>query len=216
MIPSQMPELIDRFNAVAGPYLCYFPAASCIEQSRILVEVLQALDVKKSEAIETAMKVHCDQLNLAYVTGVDAEERARGKAAAGNWVDRTSPDREPGKDCGHVVVAAAIDGDNFLIDPTLGQASIPDRGLIIPRCVMPIGPLDAWPEPGCEITAGMDLADGKQIEVTWQVRDTRRFESTEAWEPSHLWALIGRLVREMKWAATVAERIARGGGGAAS
>jgi hypothetical protein len=207
MSDPHFPELIGRFNTVAGPYLSYFPAASCIEQSRILLEVLRALDVR-SEAIETAMKVHCRELNLAYVTGADAEGRARGKAAAGFWIDRTTPEAEG---YGHVVVAAAIDGGTFLIDPTIGQASIPDRGLIIPRVVMPVGPLEQWPTPGCEITAGMDLDDGKLIEVTWLIRDTRHFESTEAWEPSHLWALIGRLVREMKWATTVEERIARGG-----
>jgi hypothetical protein len=202
-----MSELIVRFNAVARPYLNLFPAATCIEQSRILVEVLHALDVE-SQAIETAMKVHCPELNLAYVTGADAEERARGKAKAGEWVDRTTPEAEG---YGHVVVAAVLDGDKFLIEPTLAQASMPDRGLNIPRAVIPIGPLSQWPEPGCQIEAGFDLDDGKKIDVTWLIRDTRMFESTPAWEPSHLWPLIGRIVREMRWAATVADRIAKGG-----
>ena len=205
MIPPQIPELIDRFNAVAGPYLCYFPAASCIEQSRILVEVLQALDVK-AEAVGTAMTVLCPALNVAYVTGVTAEERARGKAAAGEWVDRPSRDGKAGEDCGHVVVVAVIDCEHFLIDPTIGQASMPERGVVIPRYAMPIGPLSQRPEPGCELVAGLDLGDGKSIEVTWLLREARTFEATPAWEPSHLWPLIGRVVREMKWAATVAAR----------
>jgi len=83
--------------------------------------------------------------------------------------------------------------------------------LNIPRTVLPIGPLSQWPKPGCEIVAGLDLDDGKKIDVTWRIRDTRMFEKTEAWEPSHLWNIIGRIVREMKWAATVADRIAKGG-----
>jgi hypothetical protein len=208
MIPPQIPELIDRFNAVAGPYLEFFPAASCIEQSRILVEVLHALDVK-AEAVGTAMTVLCPALNVAYLTGVNAEERARGKAIAGEWIDRPASNGTAGEDCGHVVVLALIDDDNFLVDPTIGQASMPERGVVIPRLAMPIGPLAVWPGPGCELVAGLDLDDGKSVEVTWQLRETRAFESTPAWEPSHLWPLIGRLVREMNWEAAVAAR--RGG-----
>lgn len=207
-----MPELIDRFNAVASPYLDLFPAATCIEQSRILIEVLCELGIC-AEPIETAMKVHCPELNLAYVAGADAEERERGKAVAGEWIDRTTPAHEG---YGHLVVAALVNGENFLLDPTMAQASMPEPGMAIPRGVLPIGPLSQWPAPGSQIDAGLDLADGKRIAVTWLIRDTRKFESTPAWEPSHLWPIIHVIVREMKWAAIVAEAglAARRAGGA--
>ena len=197
-----MPELIDRFNRVARPYLQLFVPATCIEQSRILVEVLPEFGAR-TEAVATSMMVKCPELNLAYVAGADAEERARGKQLAGEWEDRTTP---TGEGYGHVVVAAEIAGQSYLIDATMAQASMPDRGMCIPRFVIAIGPLLQHPGPGSQIDAGLLLDGGRSIDATWVVKDTRNFERTPGWEPSHLWPLIHRIVREMKWAASVDRR----------
>ena len=199
-----MAELLDRLSAVARPYLDIFPAATCIEQSRIVVEVLKRLDVANARAIETTLSVHCPELKFLYLAGATAEDRARGKRAVGgnNWIDHTTPEHEGH---GHVVVLAYVEEGRYLIDATLAQASAPDRGMTIPRCVIPVGPLCEWPETGGQIVAGFDMEDGKKVEITWTFRDTRMFESTEAWEPSHLWNIINRIAREMKWAA-VGER----------
>lgn len=197
-----MPELVDRFNWVAQPYLKRFPLASCIEQSRILVEVLPEFGAKV-EAIEATMIVRCGPLNLAYISGADPEERARGKAIAGTFLDRTTPE---GEGYGHVVVAAEIAGRPYLLDPTMSQASMPDRDFLIPRGVLAIGPLSQRPAPDCQIEAGFVLDDGKEVTTTWNIKETRNFERTQAWEPSHLWSLIHHIIREMEWAASVETR----------
>jgi hypothetical protein len=59
------------------------------------------------------------------------------------------------------------------------------------------------------IEAGLILNSGINLDVQWTLTGRRDFESTEAWEPSHLWPLIHRIRREMKWAEIV-ERKARG------
>ena len=195
-------ELIDRFNRVAQPYLQVFKPNTCIEQTRILAECLREFGVPV-EPIETTLFVHCPKLNLAYVSGATAEERARGKAVAGCWIDCTTTE---GEGYGHVLAVAEIGSQFYLIDPTLAQASQPNHGPVIPVCCVQIGPVARRPEPCCQIEAGFELNDGNEIAVLWRLNGTRRFEQTPAWEPSHLWPLIHRIVREMKWAATVETR----------
>lgn len=198
-----MPELIDRFNWVARPYLGLFAPATCIEQSRILVEVLPEFGAK-AEALECSLKVDCPALRLVYIAGATAQDRARGKAKVDDWIDLGT--RGDDADQIHVAVAAEIAGQFFLLDPTFSQASMPDRGLTIPRHVLAVGPLSQRPAPGTMIDAGLVLDGGTHIKASWIMRESRDFERTPAWEPSHLWPLIHRLVREMNWAACVEGR----------
>lgn len=197
-----MPELIDRFNWVAKPYLELFAPSTCIEQSRILVEVLPQFGAKV-QAMQCTLTVDCPALKLMYVAGASAADRARGKAICHNFLEGGS---DPHADQIHVAVAAEIAGQPYLVDPTFSQASMPDRGLLIPRGVLAVGPLSAMPAPGKQIDAGLALDDGKRVDATWFITDSRAFERTPAWEPSHLWRLIHRIVREMKWAVSVEAR----------
>ncbi len=198
-----MKELIDRFLMCWKPFASLFPANSCIEQTRILYECLHE-DVLVNP-VETRLVVRCGDLSLAYMAGSTAAEREQALAnkPAGEVIDMHRPGSP---DMGHVV---AIVGGAWLVDLTLSQASMPERGLTIERQGIAAGPLAWTPDAGSVIEAGLVLNSGFNIDVQWMLTGRRDFEQTPAWEPSHLWPLIHRLRREMKWAEVVDKAMRR-------
>lgn len=129
------------------------------------------------------------------------EDRARGKDAAKEWVDTTAKGYD-----GHVVAVVDDGTEAFIVDSTLAQATRPDRGLVIPACIMKVGPCPRRAEPGCQLEASFLLDDDTDLKVTYVFKETRDFESAPGWEPSHLWPIIHRIVREMRWAQTIERR----------
>lgn len=196
-----MKALIDRFLPHWMRFQHLFPAISCIEQTRILYECLR--DQVPVKPVETRLIVRCDELSLAYIGGSTAAQRAETfrHKPADEIVDRHTPGAA---DVGHVV---AIVGGAWLVDLTLAQAAMPEKGLAIERQGLAVGPLPTSPEEGSQIEAGVILNSGIELKIEWTLTGRRDFERTEAWEPSHLWPLIHRIRREMKWAEVVARTV---------
>ncbi len=105
----------------------------------------------------------------------------------------------------HVVALIEIEGEYFLTDAALSQASVHDRGLVIERNVQTVGPLPVRLRADHVVAATGHLKNGLEVKVSWRVKGTRSFETTPAWEPSHLWLLIRQIVREMERAESVAD-----------
>ena len=194
---------LDAFEAAARPYLEPFPLATCIEQTRILRDCLAHFGVTLTP-VSTTLQVTCHDLDLTFLAGLSDEQRTHVQATAHNFVRRSTSDGSEGYN-GHVV--GVIDGE-FLVDPTLSQASAPDRGLVIPRefVRLPLG--------GRRITPGKTILDvtfrldnvflpfntepGLSIEVKWITRTDTSFTGHPAWEPSHLKPLINRIILDMQ------------------
>lgn len=192
-----MKDVIDRFLWCWHGYAELFPANSCIEATRIFLECMP--EEARVETVETRLVVLCDQLKLAYVGGSTEAERAQAFAnkPADEIIDMHTPGRD---DVGHVV--AIVDG-LWLVDLTVSQAAMPEKGLVIERTGLAVGPLPQPPEEGTEIVAGVTLDTGLNLDITWTLTGRRDFERTEAWEPSHLWPLIHRIRREILWTQAV-------------
>lgn len=186
-----MPELIARFDRVARKYLDCFAPNTCFEQVRILIECLRAFRVA-ADPVSCGLVVECREFDLAYVSGLTPELMAQAKATSKLWTDLAHPN---GHQYGYLVADADLGGNHYLLDLTLFQAN--HRGLRIPRETVAV-PVGRRINPGMDISAGMRLDNGTELNVRWIVSDSRAFEEVPGWEPSHLWPLIHRIVREMK------------------
>ncbi len=188
-----MKDTIDNFCWNAEPYLTGIRSVStCIEQCRLLLECLRRFGVEV-QVVQSILIVECKALRLAYISGGGATERAL--CVRKGRIEQATSEHE-GR--GHVIAFVRESGRLYIIDPSISQASMPDYGMVIPDELFVHGPLKTSPQVGSEIFAGLTLAGGLALEARWIITASRAFESTPAWEPSHLRPLINSIVREMR------------------
>ena len=187
-------RLLNLYTQVARPYLDVFPPATCIEQTRVLVEVLRRFNIS-ADGLGVKLVVTYPAGDYQFVSGLDTEDRERGRAVAKAWLERPNSN---GEVIGGRHVVALVER-LWMIDSTLHQASQPSFGLSIPADVYTI-PFDApladdhWPV----IDAKYTLDEGDEFSVQWIATPTREWEKSDAWEPSHLWPAIDRIEAEMR------------------
>ena len=189
--------LLDLYETCARPWLNQiFKPNTCIEQTRVLLEVIQRFGVR-AEAVGTKLIVKCEAREYCFISGLDADELHSAMNTAkrfilhGNDHDATLNRRH---------VCALVD-QRFLADSTLHQASSEQFGVKIPAAITVIGPL-AFPSDhratGSDVTAEYALDDGARLAARWITTPDRDWLDDPAWEPSHLWRLIDRIERDMR------------------
>lgn len=191
LTPEQALKLYAR---VARPVLdkCFKPS-TCIEQSRVLIEVLARFNIE-AEALGTKLLVACKEKQYQFLSGLDDEELQRAKLKASSYEVRAdSFSSEWGR---HVVV---IVDKMILVDSTLAQASSQEHGFHLNADLYTVQFPHVLPEdevPDLEIECSGD--DGTKFSVRWVGTDDSDWEQTEAWEPSHLWPLIDLIEMKMR------------------
>jgi hypothetical protein len=128
-----------------------------------------------ARAQNTIFKCCCPSIALTYIAGADDRVKRRYLTKAKELKIGT-PYGLQGF-AGHVVVIAG----GWLLDPTFDQASVPNRGLVIPAQVLAL-PL----EPQCDltrihVTGNVVLANGLQLDVEYASLPDRGFMKTPAW-----------------------------------
>lgn len=188
-------ELLDLYEQCARPYLdAIFQPATCIEQTRVLLEVMGRFGVEaKSTGVVLLMK--CPAKEIQYATGLDAEELWQARRVVKAPITDRANNR--GEVCGGRHVVALVDHGKFLVDPTWYQASIPEVDFYLEPeiLVVPV------PEPMEDLgTVKMEIMndDGLSFQLEYYGRPERDWEHDEGWEPSHLMELIGFIERDMR------------------
>ena len=185
---------LELFERVARKPLDTLDANTCIEQSRILIEVLRRFGIA-AEPLSTKFFLVCKQCEFQFFSSGDPVDHENAKRVAKGYEYRNN--HRPDADFGyHIVVLVER---RLVVDLTTAQASVPDYGFIL-RPEMVILPLpkrvgeDMLPD--IEVEAHND--DGIPFTARWiGVRD-ESFRSTPAWEPSHLWPLIDIFEAQMR------------------
>jgi hypothetical protein len=175
-------EIVRAFAITARPIILkYFPPACCVAASRITVECLRRFGIR-SEATQVKFVVHVKALNMAYVAGLDEDEREKARLKASDWIDRV-PDNLVAPWNGHVVVVTKK-MPSFLIDPSFDQAVMP--GVRIPPYIL-AAPLGRAIRP-CDVGADLQLKtdDGLTLDVRYVPSSDRSFLDTPAWDRDHI------------------------------
>jgi hypothetical protein len=186
--------LLGLYEAVARRYLNYLEPNTCVEQTRILIEVLRKFGVE-AEAFGVVLVVKCPSKGFQFVAGMDEKEAAEGrKKVTASWIEKTNSDglTYPGR---HVV---ALVNRSILVDATVSQASNTEFDFHLDRQILVV-PFPKPLLPGRHVDALIQAAteDGCQFTIEYLSRPERDWEKDDGWEPSHLWKLIDRIAEEM-------------------
>lgn len=192
-IPHYSEVVVRLFENLAQPILACFPNRnSCVEQTRVVVEVMRAFKLK---AVPKPVKLMVKAPGYAYVSGLDAEERGRAQATAGEFIEKSPMD---GGFPGHL---CAVVERRWMIDTTLDQASCPAKGVEIPPVIM-VYPLAREINPDdIALDARMENDAGLALEVRYLPLHDHSFLTSEAWEKDHLLPAIGAICHRMRQAA---------------
>lgn len=187
-------EILEIYRMVARPFLdMAFEPERCVEQSRVLIEVLKRFGIA-AEPLGTKFILTCNAKEFAYYSGLDEEEKERGKRTAKAWLDRDEG-RPAVKGKRHVVV---IVERRILVDPTFYQArAVPFNFTLDPDVlVMPFPhPMEDDFIPDLEIDCNGN--DGTKFTMRYIGTRDKDWELDDGWEPSHLWPLIDRIEKEI-------------------
>jgi hypothetical protein len=185
-------QALDRFERHARPWLNYLPLNSCIEQARILIECLKPFDIP-ARAVGAKLHVRCDAKGCLFVAGIDQRDYDRGHAIVPNWIERS-----PFTGALHVMTLVE---ERILVELTLAQVSAPEFGLDIERCMLKIPSKDPFVISQTNhprVEAELILDDGTPINAIWDLIPGEDWTDTPAWEPSHLWPMIHRIIHDMR------------------
>ena len=189
-------NILALYRRLARPWLdLIFEPATCTEQSRVLFEVLKRFGIA-AEPVGTKMHVICEAREYQFVTGLDEEEKRRGKRIVKAWIDRPAKGQ-----CDsitrHVVLLVER---RILVDSTLHQASAPPEFsfVIAPDLVILPFPNEVGEGCGFDVRAQGLAQGGIEFEARWIATQDRDWELDEGWEPSHLWPLIDRLTVDIR------------------
>lgn len=192
--PVRAEEALALFEAVALPVLGRaFALNTCIEQTRILIDVLAGFGIA-AEPLATKLHLVCEEKGFQFfISGDDADLRSARRNPTGF---RARPNRE-GETLGYHTVALVE--RRLMVDLTLAQASAPEYAFHIePQMVMVDFHEQLPPDhlPDVKMSGATD--DGIEFTVRWIGVPARDWESAPGWEPSHLVNLIGGLQFAMK------------------
>lgn len=187
-------KTLELFESVARPALNEFSRNTCIEQSRILIEVLARFGIA-AEPLATKYHVVCAQCECQFFSSGDPVDRKNAQALTKGLRYRHSdrPDEVFGY---HTVVLVER---RLVADPTFAQAHMPEFGFHLKPelVVIPLpGPLEPDTLPDIDIEGLND--DNVPFTARWIGVPDNDWEGTPAWEPSHLWGLIDILEAHMR------------------
>jgi len=162
MTPCSYSELFDALvtSDIKTVLRQYFNDNSCINSTRVLIEVFRAYGLAASAFAVRAMVFSKGFVERAeregHIPQSDAEllawcaEPSVYSVGIGFGTSDMPPDRWPG----HLVVRA---GHHYLFDATIGQASRPARGIHMPDLLLLDDvPLEFWRGQGAAITQSPD------------------------------------------------------------
>src|SRR5215472_12447666 len=133
-----MPAVIDRFARVARYYLDLLPPATCIEQTRIVMECLTDAGCEV-RPVECILEVLCPELNLGYLAGAGPGVIARARAAGCHITPPTWNHSGGNPRTAHLVAFVVEPGaGSYVVETTMHQASVPEQGLRIEPAVLSI------------------------------------------------------------------------------
>jgi len=190
-------KLLDLYEQTARALLNrLFKPDTCIEQTRVLLEVMRRFDVR-ADALGCKLHVVCDAKQFQFITGVDREEIERGRSIAKRFIERKAAREDQEQYKRHVV---ALLDDRFIVDSTMHQASSTEFGVIIAPVIVTLGPLAprSAPDSCWDMEAVCTLDDGLELKARWITTTDRDWLDAPGWEPSHLWPLIDRIERDMR------------------
>lgn len=185
---TNVESILDRFEHCARGLLNLLNRNTCIEQTRILVEVLHRFGVA-AEPIGTKLHVVCDACQFQFVSGVDERDLANARGMGLDLHYR------PGDAGSHTV---ALVERRWLVDLTVSQAAAEEYGFrLTPElcCIDMRTEIPAGDLPHVKANAVSD--NDTPFSIQWIGVPIRDWESTEAWEPSHLWGIIDTIEARM-------------------
>lgn len=185
-------ETLDLFETCAMPYLSMFERNTCIEQTRILIEVLKRFSVP-ARPLATKFHLVCKACEFQFFASGDPMDMLRAEALAKGVIKRKNSANET---LGYHTVAVV--DQRFVVDLTMAQAEAEQFNFRLRPCML-VMPAE---EPIAEDYLPDIQAEGVNDEdvsftMRWIGTDNRDFEKTPAWEPSHLWPLIGIIEKDM-------------------
>ena len=167
--------LMARFGRLARPVMLkVLNRNSCIASSKITVDCLTQFGLTVT-AHAVKFLVTAPSLKLVYAAGTT--ERGR-RLTADKTLNCQMVAGLVGRD---MLLLLSVAQRTSYLDASFDQASLPDRGMTIPPCmlILPIPP-DA-PDTDLEITAVLILDDGLEIKVQYFPTNDDSFMSTDAW-----------------------------------
>jgi len=176
----EISRIIEAYAAVARPIILnFFVPNSCIASSRITVEVLSRFGVS-AEAIATKFVVLLPEKKLAYVSGLDPQERADANDSMNV----------------HVIVLA---GDRWFLDASFDQVRGPLKITLEPKVfVIPLDGQTIEDKYSVDMDLKCALDDGTPIEIRYVTHCGDAFKRTPAWETDHLRVPIHLICTAMK------------------
>jgi len=162
MTPCSYSELFDALatSGIKAVLRNYFTETSCINTTRVLLEVFRAYGLAAS-----AFPVRCMIFSRKFIERADREGRLpEGEAEIRSWcaedgvysvgIGFGAPGMAADRWPGHLVIQA---GKHYMLDATVDQASRPARGICLPEMVLLDSvPLDFWRGGGAAVTTSPD------------------------------------------------------------
>jgi hypothetical protein len=189
--------VLGLFEHAARPSLNFFARNTCIEQTRILIEVLKRFGIE-AEPLATKLHVVCPAKRYQFLLSGDPADLRNAKRFTPRVIERKNDADET---LGYHTVTL-VGGRRLLVDLTLAQASSEEFDFAIdPQTfVLPL-PFAIPPDelPDLRLECATDA--GVPFTVRYIGVPDRDWERAPAWEPSHLWALIDLIEWRMRRAA---------------
>lgn len=187
---EEVEKVLKSFLLVTADLRASMEAATCIEQTRLLLDCLKVFGIN-GEAVSVRLVVHYEGAKVAYVSGLSAEEEKKCQEYT-NYGQLPTMDKGKGYQ-GHVV---ALIERAVLVDLTIRQADIPSAGLRIEEEEVALFLDKPIPEGDqFEVRIEGTTADDQAVKISWSSKEDTSFMETGAWEPSY--RVVGIVAREM-------------------
>jgi hypothetical protein len=178
-------DALELFERVSRPALNQFSRASCIEQTRILIEVLARFGVA-AEPVSTKFHLVCEKRKFQFFASGDPGDYELARRLCPGIISRAN---DVGERTGYHVVALVE--RRILADLTTAQAQSPEFNFWLRPWLVAL----PFPEPVPEgelfdVRVNGETDNHVPFTARWIAVPDRSFEATPAWEPSHLWPLI--------------------------
>lgn len=190
---------LELFEYCARPFLAGFGKNTCIEQVRILSEVLKRLGIS-TEPMACKLHVSVPSHDFQFFASGDPRDYENAKKLAHRFVSRRNRQDEI---LGYHTVALVE--RRIFVDLTLAQVSNEEFRFILDPCMVSFAVTEPFDPPFFDISADATTNTGTPFTVHWIGVEDRSFEKTPAWEPSHLWKLID-MIEQGVWNEWLARR----------
>lgn len=180
-------EALELFEQAARPWLdMCFARNTCMEQSRVLVEVLKRFGIA-AEPLATKLHVVCAAREFQFFSSGDPADHEKARRLPKGY--RRNPSDRPDDEWGYHTVALVE--RRILADMTFAQAESEEFDFRLkPQMVTVPFPSPVPPGELPDVYVSGESTNGVPFTVRWMGVADRDWEDKPAWEPSHLWKLI--------------------------